>query len=95
MDTVPALPVKTVWDSPTPPIEQWLSKGWKPLPVSKEEQSALQLVLRPHVLYGPMAASLVLGKWVVAGGNMWFPEDAFEPYWTQVPAMPWRHQNGR
>lgn len=85
--------MQTVWDYPTPTIKEWLTKGWRPLPASEDEQSALNLVLRPHVLYGPMAASLILGRWMVAGGNMWFPADAFEPYWMPVPEMPWRRDN--
>ena len=83
-------PLKTVWDMPSPPAEHWVQLGWKPLPESELEQQGLGPVLRPHILYGPMVGEVFDGKVHVAGNNMWFPPEAFEPYWMPVPQMPWR-----
>lgn len=84
-------PLKTVWEMPSPPKEQWCELGWRPTPHEKEWAS-IGAVLRPHILYGPMVANFISGRWLVGGGNMWFPEDAFEPYWMSVPTMPWREK---
>lgn len=87
-------PFKTVWDMPSPPARHWVQLGWKPLPESELEQQGLGPVLRPHILYGPMVAELLInlspGDWGVAGNNHSFPPEAFEPYWMPVPDMPRR-----
>lgn len=87
--------IKTVWDYPTPPKEQWYALGWRPLPAESEWES-LGPVLRPHVLYGPMAVTARTvgdGGWFLTNLSHWYPEDAFEPYWMPLPTMPWRRRD--
>lgn len=87
-------PLKTVWDLPTPPSEEWYALGWRPVS-HKTEWESLGPVLRPHVLHGPLAVvpRLVDDRgWLTTEGSRWYPEEAFEPYWMPVPKMPWRQR---
>lgn len=87
-ETVEVRPLRTVWDEPTPPSQEWLAAGWFPM-----ETCPAGPVLRPHVLYGPMVGEArSIHRVLVAGGNMWFPPEAFEPYWMPLPAQPRRVQ---
>lgn len=84
-DTILFRPPRTVWDEPTPPSEEWIAARWFPMVTCPGGP-----VLRPHILHGPMVGEVFDGKVHVAGNNMWFPPEAFEPYWMPVPQMPWR-----
>lgn len=80
---------RTIWDAPTPPAEEWLKLGWQPMETCPDEP-----VMRPHVLWGPIAVERRdLGKGPVCLLTVlsaWFPEEAFEPYWMPIPKQPRR-----
>jgi len=86
--TTDTRPVISVWDLPTPPLEEWAEAGWFPLPEANHEQ--LCVVLRPHICWGPMPMQYVEGRWISSDYAMTYPDDAFEPYWKPMPEQPMR-----
>lgn len=98
---IPTRPLKTIWDMPSPPAEEWLALGWFPMETCPDGP-----VMRPHILYGPMPMKLLrvstpehsalrigpVDVWVAVSMTHSFPVEAFEQYWMPIPQQPRRRE---
>lgn len=70
--------------------------GWQPIESAPKEKKAM---LRPHVMHGTMSVIFIpegftpIGyeekwHWMSSGYTHGWPDDAFLPYWMEIPAPP-------
>lgn len=92
--TIETRPITTIWDLPTPPPEEWERWGWVPLPPVRQDfkYEDMNVVLRPHICWGPMPMMFREDKWIKSDYSMTYPDEAFEPYWKPMPKQPMRER---